>query len=594
MRIVDTSRVRPLLVTLASLPLAASLLGPVGPAQASFDSYLVVGYDTSQKALSVTAGPGLAAMGDNELAISRRDAQIVLTMTEGTRLLVFDSAATASVTCVGANSGPVASLTCAPNVSIRALTKVFVDMSAASVPTITAVDQDATDIWLVYVGGSGPDYVQGGRMADRIEGGQGDDDLFGGRGDDEVFGQEGADQVDGERGSDLVDGGPGNDYVVGDGDVDVDEGQTGQPDWIRGGTGEDTIIAVDGVQDNLVDCENEPGKGEVQIDYVNRIVGPDTYLDVPFNCPLILAATPPLDVEATGDRLNISTTWKRPTFDGNDPNMRYRVMFERLPTRAKSFYDLPNDLDTNLVVGPFIEGVYAVSVIAITSAGPSLVSNSSTVSVGRAAAPPSDVINTYLGRFDGDISWKAAPSPGDPSAVVTYQVALRVKDRKNLRWQKWTALPQTTSQTSVDLSGSLKLFQGRTYQARVRTATVSSLPFSEWVYSKERFAGDLPAPTITTVTAVGGKAPKTSVTFTFEGLSWKLNDFYPLSPSYLKVGGKTVKGTVTYLPNSGSFTTSFPIAGTTRDPNCEFSVEYASANGPYLITPAASVPCRPK
>lgn len=585
---------RPLLATLAALPIAAALLGPVGPAQASFDAYLVVGYDTSQRALSVTAGPGLADMGDNELAITRRGAQIVLTMAEGTPLLVFDAAASPSVTCYGTGSGPRASLTCAPNVSIGTLTKVLVDMSAASVPTTTAVGQDTTDISLVFLGGSGPDYVQGGRLADRIEGGPGDDDLFGGRGDDEVFGQEGADQVDGERGSDVVDGGPGDDYVVGDGDVDVDEGQKGQPDWIRGGTGDDTIMAVDGVQDHRVDCENAPGRGEVQIDYIDGVVSPSTYLDVPFNCPLILTPTAPQDVEATGDRLNISTTWSRPTFDGNDPGMRYRVVFERIPIGTKSSHELPNDLDTSVTLGPFIEGVYKVSVTAITSAGESVKSNESTVSVGRAAAPPKNVVSTYLGRFDGSVSWEAAPKPGDPTAIVTYQVALRVKDRKNEKWQKWTNLPQTTTETSVDLSGSLKLFQGRVYQARVRTAMVSSVPFSEWVYSKERFAGDLAPPTITKVTAVGGKVPATSVAFKFEGPAWRLNDFYPLSPAVLKVGGRSVKGRVDFVPNTGSFAASFPITGTSRDPNCQLTVEYASPDGPSLMTTSAPFACRPK
>jgi len=123
---------------------------------------------------------------------------------------------------------------------------------------------------------------------------------------------------------------------------------------------------------------------------------------------------------------------------------------------------------------------------------------------------------------------------------------------------------------------------------------VSSVPFSEWVYSKERFAGDLAPPTITKVTAVGGKVPSTSIVFTFKGPSWRLNDFYPLSPAVLKVGSRSVRARVDLEPNTGSFVASFPITGTSKDPNCELTVEYASADGPSLMTTSAPFACRPK
>lgn len=590
---VHTDRMRSFSVGLAALPLGAALLAPMAPAQAALDSFLVVGYDTSQKALSVTASPGLVSMGDEELAIAGTAVKIVLAMSEGSARLVFDPVASAHVTC-GPASGPQSSLTCVMQAKTVGPGSVSVDMSAAAVATTTAVDPRATGIALIFRGGSGPDYVQGGQLADRIEGGPGEDDLFGGKGDDEVLGQEDNDQVDGESGSDVVDGGPGDDYVVGDGSIDPAEGQKGDPDWIYGGPGVDQVDAVDGVKDHRVDCNNAPGLGKVEIDYDGGVVSPSTYLDVPFNCPLILVPTAPRDVEATGDRFNINTSWSRPTFDGNDPDLRYRVVFERLPTGAKSSYDLPNDLDTNVTLGPVVEGAYKVSVLAITSAGESARSNESIVSVGRAAAPPSNVVNTYLGRFDGSVSWRAAPKPGDPTAIVTYQVALRVKDKNNAKWQKWTALPEMTTETSMDLSGSLKLFRGRVYQARVRTAMVSSVPFSEWVYSQERFAGDLPPPTITSAVAVGGKTPSTTVAWRFEGLAWKLNGFDVLSPATLSKSGKTVTGNVTYNSKTDTFVAPFNISGSPAQPTCEISVDYSAPGGPGRVTTSTPFACVPK
>lgn len=591
---VDTSQMRPPAVILAVFPLAAALLAPVGPAQASLDAYLVVGYDASQRALSVTAGPGLAAMGDGELAITRSGTAIGLAIPEGAPLLVFDAAASASVTCRGAASGPQASLTCAPTAAIGTLAKVVVDMSAASVATTTAVDPDATDIALVFLGGSGQDYVQGGRLADRIEGGPGDDDLFGGRADDEVLGQEGSDQVDGERGSDVVDGGPGDDVVVGDGDVDTDEGQKGDPDWIYGGPGVDSVDALDGVQDHRVDCNNDPGLGKVSIDYIGGVVSPSSYLDVPFNCPLILVPTAPRDVEAFGDRFNISTTWSRPTFDGNATTLKIKLAVQNLSGGPKMFTAEFDAALGSITIGPYPSGVYLVTGYAISEAGQSRESNRSFVSVGDAAGPPADVTSAYDGKFDGQVTWTAAPEPASPGIEVAYQVALRVKDKRNTRWERWTTLPDSTTATRLDLSGSLRLCQGRVYQARVRTVLEPWGKVSAWVYSQERYAGDLAPPTITKVVAVGSRVPATGVTFTFEGPAWRLNGFAPLSPAYLKAGGRSFQGSVSSVPGKGSFTASFPIAGTSRDPNCELTVEYASAKGPTLTTTSAPFDCRPK
>lgn len=586
---------RPLLVTLAGLPLAAALLGPVIPAQAALDGYLVVSYDTEERAISVTAGPGLAAMGDDELVIGGDGAEVVLTMAEGAALLVFDPAASASVSC-GPGSGPQSSLSCVSYAATDAHGKVLVDMSAASVATTTAVDPDATGIWLTFRGGSGPDYVQGGRLADRIEGGPGDDDLFGGKGDDEVFGQEGSDQVDGERGSDVVSGGPGDDYVVGDGDVDVDEGQKGDPDWISGGPGVDEVDARDGVKDHRVDCENDPGLGTVSIDYQDPfLITPVTYLDVPYNCPLILAPTAPRELEAFGARDTISATWDRPEFDGNATALKYQLSVQNFfggPPMYTAYFD---DADTNVVIGPYAAGIYYVTAYAISETARSPESRRFLVSVGNEAGPPTEVLNSYFGKYDGQVSWAPAPKPGDPRNEVTYQVALRVKDKKNARWQRWTTLPGSTTETTMDLSGSLKLFQGRVYQARVRTKLIGPSGLtSEWVYSQERFVGDVPAPTITSVKGVGGKNPTTTVSWKFEGMAWKYNAFNVLSPAILRTSSKGMTGTVTYAAKTGIYTASFALVGSKSEPECTLRVEYAASLGPARFAPGASLRCAPK
>lgn len=586
---------RPLLVTLAGLPLAAALLGPVVPAQAALDGYLVVSYDTEERAISVTAGPGLAAMGDDELVIGGDGAEVVLTMAEGAALLVFDPAASATLSCEP-GTGPQSSLSCVSYAATDAHGKVLVDMSAASVATTTAVDPDATGIWLTFRGGSGPDYVQGGRLADRIEGGPGDDDLFGGKGDDEVFGQEGSDQVDGERGSDVVSGGPGDDYVVGDGDVDVDEGQKGDPDWISGGPGVDEVDARDGVKDHRVDCENDPGLGKVTIDYQDPfLITPVTYLDVPYNCPLILAPTAPRELEAFGARDTISATWDRPEFDGNATALKYQLSVQNFfggPPMYTAYFD---DADTNVVIGPYAAGIYYVTAYAISETARSPESRRFLVSVGNAAGPPTEVLNSYFGKYDGQVSWAPAPKPGDPRNEVTYQVALRVKDKKNARWQRWTTLPGSTTETTMDLSGSLKLFQGRVYQARVRTKLIGPSGLtSEWVYSQERFVGDVPAPTITSVKGVGGKNPTTTVSWKFEGMAWKYNAFNVLSPAILRNGSKGMTGTVTYAAKTGIYTASFALVGSKSEPECTLRVEYAASLGPARFAPGASLRCAPK
>lgn len=147
----------------------------------------------------------------------------------------------------------------------------------------------------------------------------------------------------------------------------------------------------------------------------------------------------------------------------------------------------------------------------------------------------------------------------------------------------------------MDLSGSLKLFQGRVYQARVRTKLIGPSGLtSEWVYSQERFVGDVPAPTITSVKGVGGKNPTTTVSWKFEGMAWKYNAFNVLSPAILRTSSKGMTGTVTYAAKTGIYTASFALVGSKSEPECTLRVEYAASLGPARFAPGASLRCAPK
>lgn len=129
--------------------------------------------------------------------------------------------------------------------------------------------------------------VVGGRHSDIIVGDERNNLILGGFGNDLILDQGGSDVIDGQVGNDFVYAGPGNDWVVDTGDntryglddtlmggpgSDIVSGglgddtlfgegsifgsspAVGDPDWLFGGDGYDTLNARDGDSDHLLDC----------------------------------------------------------------------------------------------------------------------------------------------------------------------------------------------------------------------------------------------------------------------------------------------------------------------------------------------------
>jgi hypothetical protein len=578
---------RPLIAVVAALPVVLAQPGLAAAAPAAspngFTDGLVhmfgvpEGNGSQRVGIHIEAGSALPAFGDEEtLLVEVTDTIVVATVLDGRPLLTWDSA-DLHMSCVSEGGTlPTTMLSCAafPQLSRK---PTVIDFSAATGYTQTvakvgtgdySIDYEAID----FRGGSGPDYFEGGRADDLIEGNGGDDDLFGNAGDDRISGGPGADTIYGETGADSLYGGPDNDYVSGDEDRD----------WIFGGTGVDEIDAEDGLEDARVDCENPPMTGAVQFDYKDGIVAPNNYLDVPFNCPVVLTPSAPTEVDAWGDGKNISTTWQAPEFDGNSEALEYQVWFQD-PFGRVSPGNWVGIEQSGYTVGPFMDGTWRVWVKSRNEVGISQASATVTLRVGNSAGKPVNVRNDYYIDYRGYVSWGAAPKPGQPDATQSYEVALRVKDKKNQSWGKWTTLPELTQETSMDLSGSLKLFHKRVYQARVRTVDQwwwGSFR-SDWVVGPARYAGNLAAPTVTKVSFAkkNGKT-NTIVDFTFTGLAWQFNDFDLLSPATLKNGSKWVEGTVTADKSGKNFQAAFGLSGTNVSPNCLLSVEYYHSGGP--------------
>lgn len=97
-----------------------------------------------------------------------------------------------------------------------------------------------TDLPDYIEGGTGNDYIIGGRQRSIIDGGTGNDTIAGSEGDDVIRGGAGHDVIGGELGNDLIFGNAGNDTISGgEGDDDI-SGDAGI-DRISGGTGADTL-----------------------------------------------------------------------------------------------------------------------------------------------------------------------------------------------------------------------------------------------------------------------------------------------------------------------------------------------------------------
>ena len=110
------------------------------------------------------------------------------------------------------------------------------------------------------------DTIEGTDLKETIFGKKGNDTITGGDGDDVIFGDQGDDTLDGGPGSDAMDGGSGDDtFIVGEG-LDVMDGASGKdkfdftnvtslPEYIKGGSGVDTII-LSGLSSNGLEVDD--------------------------------------------------------------------------------------------------------------------------------------------------------------------------------------------------------------------------------------------------------------------------------------------------------------------------------------------------
>ncbi|MBT8208391.1 MAG: hypothetical protein KJO18_08970 [Acidimicrobiia bacterium] len=99
----------------------------------------------------------------------------------------------------------------------------------------------------VIVGLAGNDKILGLGNHDTICGGKGRDIIAGGSGRDKIFGGSGNDRITGGSAADIINGGGGNDRLFGRGNTDV----------IIGGVGRDRIFGDDGVDDCIIDTDDE-------------------------------------------------------------------------------------------------------------------------------------------------------------------------------------------------------------------------------------------------------------------------------------------------------------------------------------------------
>ncbi len=114
-------------------------------------------------------------------------------------------------------------------------------------------------------GGPGDEVDSGAPNEPSMLGGPGDDVLLGGPGDDFMGGGDGADELRGEDGSDKLRGDDGADYLVGGGRKDV----------LNGGYGTDTLMAKDGVSDDVL---GGPDADEAKVDNSDVVSGVETFL----------------------------------------------------------------------------------------------------------------------------------------------------------------------------------------------------------------------------------------------------------------------------------------------------------------------------
>ena len=533
--------------------LSASLLPAAfvaAPAQAAGGT-LTASMDLQTGLATVVASSGFGAFAeDEELHITSETPGGYTITLVGTPTHTL----TAGANCIARTSTAVV----CSSVMVVPKLAVSVDLSAATGATTTAVVDGAFTPALTFTGGSGADYVQGGSAADEILGGPGDDDLFGGPGDDKISGDAGGDNIDGEEGNDSVGGGTDNDLVVGGDGFDS----------MTGGPGVDELDSEDGLQDTYVNCDNAPGLGKIDF---------DKGLDIPYDCPVVLAPTAPLNVTAAGGKDSITVSWAPPEFDGNSQELTYEIAY-KVPGAGAN---VPKPIvvpgtETSYTFNDLAKsGLYYISMRSVNEKGASASTPAVPVVVGGAPSPPQSISSVYISRGDATLSWVEPMQEKTPR----YEVALRVKDKRNRNWLAWASLPGLQEFTSMEVGDDLRIVNGRLYQFRVRTVTGDGQT-SAWITSAIRYVGNLTSPAngkLEKVTLSSGK-PAVKATFDLEGLAWTYNvqvtdvlaayvqdAYYAVSTTYAK-------------PNGTTYTWSFPD-GDSRSKTCSVGVRYIQGNG---------------
>ena len=518
------------------------------PAQAA-DNTLVVSINGTG-VVSVTASEGMAPFADDEeLWIEGREGGYFVTL----RGTLTHALTVAPSNC--ASLGPE-SVVCAAQGTLEH-SAALVNMSKASGVTTTVVPDQVTKTDLTFIGGPGADYVQGGAGDDQISGGGGPDDLFGGPGDDKISGDAGDDNIDGEQGNDSVGGGADNDFVVGGDGFDI----------MIGGTGVDELDSEDGVADTYVNCDNAPGKGEIAY---------DEGLDVPYDCPVTFAPTVPLDVNASGGASSITVDWSPPAFDGNSPITKYEIWF----TPPASSQNAPKPIQVGGTESSYTlvgagAGLYYVSMRAVNVIGVSDKTQAIPVTVGSAPSPPQSVSSVYISRGNATLSWVAPADVRD----VSYEIALRVKDKRNGKWLAWKTLPARQTNESLDVGDDLRIANGRVYQFRVR-ALDGKLRASMWTNSEVRFVGNLTAPADGKLVATKTDAGKPGVAASFDltGLAWTYNVRVTDVLAAYVVDAYYAVSTVYAKPEGTSYSWVFP-QGASRSKECSVGARYEDPTG---------------
>ena len=160
-------------------------------------------------------------------------------------------------------------------------------------------------------GGSGEDFIRGGRGDDVIYGEGDADDIAGESGADVIFGGEGNDSLSGdasyvagaEHGADYIDGGAGNDQIAGEGGDDVIYGGVGDDlilgdsvtlavafhggdfidagdgaDIVNAGAGDDIVLGGEGADLLVGDAGNDVLEGGAGADTLDGGEGDDRYV----------------------------------------------------------------------------------------------------------------------------------------------------------------------------------------------------------------------------------------------------------------------------------------------------------------------------